>query len=71
MDRRWPVHRLTLITVTTALVFACLLVALQSVDRHAGAYGLLFVLFMIAALALLGFAWALVSALLADRRVPK
>ncbi|HEY0905341.1 MAG TPA: hypothetical protein VGE14_15755 [Marmoricola sp.] len=71
MDLRSPVDRLTIITVGAALAFAALLFALKSVDPGSGAHGLLFVLFIVAALAVLGFAWSLVSALVADRRSPK
>jgi hypothetical protein len=71
MSLRSPVQRLTLLTVATTLAFTGLLIALKSVDQHSGAHGLLFVLFMIAALAVLGFAWALGSVLIADRRAPK
>jgi anaerobic C4-dicarboxylate transporter len=71
MDPRSPVRRLALITVAAATAFAGLLIALESVDPNSGAHGILFVMFMVAVLAVLGFAWSLVSALIADRRAPK
>ena len=58
MDRRTPVQRLTLIMVATALVFAALLIALKSAGPHSGVHELLFVLSMVAACAVLGFAVA-------------
>jgi hypothetical protein len=59
------------ITSAAAAAFLGLLIALKSVDPDSSAHGVLFVLFTVAALAVVGFAWSLVSALIAKRRAEK
>jgi hypothetical protein len=71
MNLRSPVQRLSLITLVAAVAFVGLLIALKSVDPNSAAHGLLFVLFTVAGLAVVGFAWSLVSARIVDRRAEK
>jgi len=71
MDLRTPVRRLAVLTGGTAVVLVALVVALNSLDPDSGTHGVVAVSGMVVALALVGFAWALVSAALAERRLPK
>jgi heme A synthase len=71
VNLRSPVHRLTVITVATAMAFVSLLIALKAVDPNSGVHGVVAVVGMVVALAMLGFAWSLVSAFIANRRTQK
>ena len=68
MDLRSPVRRLTLLTVATAVAYVVLRMALNSVAQNSGAHDVLTLAYFVVALAVVGFAWALASALITDRR---
>jgi Na+/melibiose symporter-like transporter len=71
MNLRTPVRRLVLLTGGTAVALVALVVAMSSLDPDSGAHGVVAVSGMVVALALVGFAWALASAALAERRLRK
>lgn len=68
MKLRTPVQRLTVLTVVAALAMVLLSIGSLALDMDTGARDALAIAGAMAALATIGFAWALVSSVLAVRR---